>query len=104
MILLPENTNKENWLIFASLKWLWVLSLVLAEERYVFENCFDGAYSIDRDLQLRLSNHISLTIFTDSDSLFKITLKLTITIEKRLKIEIKAAKNGSVRSEILDIG
>ena len=51
-----------------------------------------------------LSLKIPLSMFTDSESLFKVIIKSSTTTEKKLIIDVKAAPGAYDRAEISDIG
>lgn len=61
---------------------------------------FDVACALKHDLQLILNHHVPFTVLIDSESLFEITVKLTITTEKPLMINIKATRESFDRNEI----
>lgn len=98
-----ESTVRINWLTYDSYKCRRVVQLVLAGETHAFARCFDAAYAMEHDLQVALHHNISLTILTDSKSLFKRTVKCTVKTERRLMIDMKAKREAYDRNKIANI-
>lgn len=58
------------------------------------------AFAILQDLKKMVGHPIPLTMLTDSDSLFKIIVKSTETIEKRMIVDVRAAREAYVTGAI----
>jgi hypothetical protein len=61
---------------------------------------FDIAYSVKTTLDLILNKDIPLIIYTDSKSLYNCLVKLGITQEKRLIIDVISMREAYKRREI----
>jgi hypothetical protein len=64
---------------------------------------FDIAYSIKTMLDLILNKDIPLIICTDSKSLYNCLIKLSITQEKRLIIDVISMREAYKRREIAQV-
>ena len=73
-------------------------------ETHAFADAFDAAYTIRNDLQRLLNKDVKLTMLTDSMSLFKVLINSSIMTEKRLMIDISAAREAYENSDIDHIG
>lgn len=104
VILLTDNTNRQNWFPYASYRCRRVVTSVPAGVTYAFADGFDTAYTIKYDLQQIMIHHSPLTIPTDSEILFKINVKSSTTTEKKLRIVIKATTEAFAKSEVSNIG
>lgn len=71
---------------------------------YAPADCFGAAYATRHALEVIMDHYIPLTILTDSESLFKIIVKSTVTSEKRLMIDIKAITGAYDRNESTSTG
>ena len=104
IILLADASGRANILHFASYKSQRVVRSFMGGETYAFADGFDYAYLLRYDLEDIRDQTIPRTMFTDSESLFKVIVKSTTTTEKRLMIDIKAAREEYDASEISDVG
>ena len=77
---------------------------IMAEEIYDFSAAFDEAFAIRHDLQLVLNTKIALKMYTDSKQLFDVITRALHTTEKRLMVEIMAAREAYNRHEISNVG
>lgn len=103
LILLCDESGKCNILHFASYKSKRIVRSVMGGEAYAFANGFDFSFTLRHDLERMIAQNIPLTMYTDSDSLFKVIKKSTTTTERRLMIDIRAAREAYQREEISDI-
>lgn len=103
IIFLMDKHNRCQPLFWSSHKSKRVSRSVLGSETMAFADAFDMAYVIKYDLQLMLGKVIPISMMTDSLSLFDVITKSTITTERRLMIDIKAAKESYQKNEIQDI-
>lgn len=76
----------------------------MGAEVLAFADGFDYGYLLRHDLQRIVRNDIPLAMLTNSDSLFKTIVKSTTTTEKRLMIDIEAARKAHSKQEISDVG
>jgi hypothetical protein len=77
---------------------------VLSGEVMAFADAFDMAMIIRHDLQYLLHHNVPITILTDSLSLFGVTSKSTIIAERRLLIDLEAAKAAYAARELEHVG
>ena len=77
---------------------------IIGGETYAFSDGFDFASLMSHDLQRILKRKIPLTMITDSEQLFKIIIKSMTTPEKRLMIDVEAARAAYNEGEIRDVG
>lgn len=103
LLLLCDASGKCNILHLSSYKSKRVTMSVLGAEVLAFADGFDYVYLMRHDLQ-RILGHHPLAMLTDSESLFKCIVKSTTTTEKRLMIDIEAAREAYCKQEISDIG
>eukprot|EP00171_Calliarthron_tuberculosum_P005703 IDg5703t1 len=66
----------------------------MASETLAFADSFDSAHTIKHDLQQALGKRIPLLMLTDSQALFDVLTRSNYTTEKRLMIEIAAARQA----------
>lgn len=104
LILLCDNTNRCNVIHFSSYKSRRVVRSVMGAELYAFADAFDLAFLLKTDLETMLSAKVPLIMMIDSDSVFKVIVKNTSTTEKRLMIDIRAAREAYESQEISDVG
>jgi hypothetical protein len=69
-----------------------------------FADAFDMAMIIRHDLRNLLHRNVPITILTDSLSLFDVISKSTITAERRLLIDLGAAKAAYAARELEHVG
>lgn len=65
---------------------------VLAAETNAFADAFDAACSIRNDIQRILKREVNLTMLTDSMTSFEVLVNSSIMKEKRLMIDVSAAR------------
>lgn len=76
----------------------------MGAEVLAFADGFDYGYLLQHVVQRMIGSAIPLKMFTDSDSLFKTIVQSTTTTERRLMIDIEAAREAYGRQEISDVG
>lgn len=90
---------------FKSYKARRVTRSVMAAELIAFSDLFDAAYTLADELRQLLPKFpIPVRLFTDNKSLFDVISKGSRTAEKRLMLDIAAAREGFWKHEISDIG
>jgi hypothetical protein len=75
-----------------------------AAETLAFAAAFDGSFIFRHDLARMLGRHIPLLMLTDSEALFKTLTKTRYTSERRLLVDIAAARQAYQMKEISNIG
>ena len=103
IILLTDTSGRANILHFSSYKSMRIVRSILGGEVYAFADGFDFAFLLRHDLQDIMVLTIPMSMFTDSESLFKVFLKSTTTTEKRLMINIQDNREAYDQSEISDV-
>lgn len=103
-IILSDASMGCNVLSYPSFKSRRVTRSVLGAKVMAFADAFDCAFVLKRNLQHLVGRHIPLAMLTDSRSLFDVITKHSSTSEKRLMIDIAAAREGYPKLEISDIG
>ncbi len=79
IVSLAEKHNKASFMHYASYKSCRVARSVLGAQTYAFAHAFDFAYRAKRDIKKLLDRRVSLSIFTDSKSLFGVITKCSHT-------------------------
>jgi hypothetical protein len=75
----------------------------MAAETMAFADTYDAAYSLKNDLGSILGKNIPLLILTDSKPLFDVVIWTKYTTEKRLMIDLSAAREGFARRDVTNI-
>ena len=104
VILLCDATDRCHFLDFASKKCKRVVRSIMAGEIYAFAEGFDCAYAIKHTLERIYGQRIPITMLTDSKQMFDVITKASQTTEKRLLIDIAAAREAYNRHEISNVG
>ena len=104
LILLADKTGNANVLQFASYKAKRVVRSVLSGETIAFADAFDSSFTLRHDLQNIIGKEIRLTMLADSLSLFRVIVNSSVTTEKRLMIDIRAARESNEKSEFEFLG
>ena len=104
IILLADKYNNVHVLSYCSKKSKRIVRSIMAGEVFAFSAAFDQADVIRNDLQFILNTAIGLTMNTDSKQLFGVITRVAHTTEKRLMVEIMAAKEACNRHEISNVG
>ena len=104
VILLCDVNDRCHFLDFASKNCKRVVGSIMAGEIYAFAEGFDCAYAIKYALERTYGRRIPITILTDSKQIFDVITKASQTTEKRLLIDIAAAKVAYSRHEFSNVG
>ena len=104
IILLVDGSGQAHVLSFSSRKSRRVVRSVLAVEVYAFGAACDEGYMLRHDLERLYDCHIPLTILTDSKQLFDVVTRGSHPTEKRLLIDVAAAREAYNHREISSVG
>lgn len=104
IICLCDDENHFHILDFGSKKCKRVVRSILGGEVYAFAEAFDRAIMIRYDLEAIYKTEIPLQMFTDSLQMFNVITKGSATTERRLMIDIFAAREAYNRKEITNVG
>ena len=104
IILVTDDTNADIPISFKSYKSRRVVRSVLSAEVIAFADMFDDAYAIRTQVQQAIRCSVPMHLMTDSKSLFDIISKGSRTIEKRIMLDIHAARHAYQCDEISNIG
>ena len=77
---------------------------MLGAETYAFADAFDLAYCAKTDLEKLLDRRVSLSVFTDSKSLFDVIAKSSHTQEIRLMIDQQAVSDAYAVHDVSNVG
>lgn len=103
VIILADCQNNANTIHWSSVRCKRVTCSVLASELYAMALGFDISIAIKTTLCKILQKQIPLIVCTDSKSLFDCLVKLGITQEKRLMIDIMSLHESYEKREITEI-
>lgn len=104
IILLSDNTDKVIPIAFKSYKAKRICRSAMAAEVIAFSDMFDAAHTLASELQTLTSRITPLQLFTDNKSLFDTISRGSRTSEKRLMLDVFAAREGYKTGLISDIG
>jgi hypothetical protein len=99
-----DETNRFNLVTFRSGQCHRVTHSAMAAETCAFAECFDAAYVLNHDLETLLCRPIRLQMLTDSKQLFDCISHSSRAKERRIMIDVAAAKQAFERNEISDLG
>jgi hypothetical protein len=103
VILLSDATGLCCILSFRSFNSRRVARSSMAAETMAFADTFDAAFAIKHDLESMIGKFVPLLILTDSRPLFDVLICAKFTTEKRLMIDISAAREGFTRRDITNV-
>ena len=105
LLFLTDETDSVIPLIFKSYKARRVTRSVLAAELIAFVDLFHQAFAMASDVgKFPCQKKLPITLLTDSKSLFDILTKGSRTSEKRLMLDVAAAREGYRIGAISNIG
>lgn len=102
--LLGDHSGAVVPINFKSYKSRRVTRSSMAGEVIAFSDLFDVATTLASELELILSHKVPVQLFTDIKSLFDVISKGSRTSEKRMMLDIAAAREGFKNKTISDIG
>lgn len=94
IILLCDGTGCAHILSFGSRKSRRVVRSAMAGEVYAFTAALDEAFTIRYDLEQLYGQLIPLALYTDSKQLFDVVTRASHPTEKRLMIDVAAAREA----------
>ena len=103
LVLLCDKEENCHILDLASKKCKRVVCFTLGVEGYAFTEGFDSAYMIRHDLEHMYGKFIPLQMRTDSKQMFAVVAKASSTSERRLMIDIAAAREAYNANEISNV-
>jgi len=104
LILLADASGRAHVLSFSSRKSKRVVRSIMAGEVYALTAAFDEAYMLRYDLERLYDHHIPLTVLTDSKQLFDVITRGSHPTEKRLLIDVAAAREAYGQRELSNVG
>lgn len=104
IILLCDDRGACHVLSYSSKKSRRVVRSIMAGEVYAFANAFDEAFVIKHDLERIYHQHVPLIMLTDSKQLFDVITRASHPTEKRLMIDVAAAREAYNNQEISNVG
>ena len=100
IIMLADESGTCHTLSYCSKKSKKIVRSIMVSEVFAFSAALDHAYVIFHDLQTISDQPVPLTMLTDSKQLFEVITRAAHTTEKRLMVEIMAARKAYNRHEI----
>lgn len=104
IVLLVDRHGNSAPLIFKSYKSRRITRSAMAGEVIAFADMSDAAVTLSKELGRVLSRRISIQLLTDSKCLFDVISKGSRTSEKRLMLDIAAAREQFRNKDVSDIG
>jgi len=77
---------------------------IVACEVYAFADAFDATFILKHDLERIYLQHLPLVMLTDSKQMFDVITRTSHTTEKRLMIDVAAARETYNRNEMSNVG
>ena len=100
IILLSDCDNNCSILHYSSSKAKRICRSTIATETMAFAEAFDSAFILKYDIEKAMGRKIPLLMLTDSQALFDVLTRAKYTSEKRLMIDIEAARQSYSNKEI----
>lgn len=97
-----ENGNA-NIINYSACKSKRVYKSVLASELFAMVEGFDVGFAVAHSLKGMLERTLSMTIYTDSESLYSLCTSLSQMTERRLRIDLSLIRETYESREITDI-
>lgn len=104
IVLLCDRMDRCHVLTYSSKKARRFVRSIMAGEVYAFADAFDAAYIIKHDLERIYRQRLPLVMLTDSKQMFDVITRASHTTEKRLMIDVAAAREAYNRHEISNVG
>ena len=94
IIILSDASNKCSILHYASIKSKRIVRSSMDGETLAFSAGFDAGFILRHDIELMTGMKIPIIMLTDSKSLFDVLTRAKYTTEKRLMVDIAAAREA----------
>jgi hypothetical protein len=104
VILLTDFNGNCVFLDYTSWQSKRIVRFVLRAEMLAFSEGFDRAFAIRHELKSLLSSTVPISVLTDSKGLFDVIVESSSTQERRLMIDVAAAKQAYDCKDTSDIG
>lgn len=102
--MLCDDSNACHILDYASRKSKRVVRSIMGGEVYAFMDAFDMAFVLKKDLEMVLDTKLGIIMLTDSKQLFDSVTCGKRTAERRLSIDVSAARKSYRNYEIECLG
>lgn len=104
-IILPcDSNNKSHILAYSSRNSRRVVRSSMAEDVYAFSTAFDNAYVIKHGIETIYRQTIPFCMFTESKQMFDVRTRATHATEKRLIIDLAAAREAYNDYRVSNVG
>ncbi len=103
IITLADKNNNCCVLAFSSKRSRRIVRSTTAGEGLAFADGFDMSYTMREDMQQAVGKQIPIVMITDSQILFNIITRRRTTTERRMMIDLKAARDAYAKREISNI-
>ena len=103
MIILVNSSNKANIIHWLSIQCEMLTRSVLASELYAMVNGFDIRAVLKLTIKSILKQSVPMILYRDLKSLYDCLVKLCITLEKGLMVDIMWLRQSYKRQEIVKI-
>lgn len=103
LVVIQDATGRVNVVHYSSTKTKRIVRSVLGAETIALSNAADFGICLATELENMLGYRPPLHLLTDSETLFNVLIKSTMTSELRLMIDIVASKESFDRHEITTI-
>ena len=104
IVLLCDGHSRCHVMTYSSRKSRRVVKSIMAVEVYALADAFDAAFIIKHDLERIYDQHLPLVMLKDSKQMFDVITRASHTTEKRLMIDVAAAREAYKRYEISNVG
>lgn len=104
IILLADRDGYCHVLDYSSKKSKRVVRSIMGGEVCAFMDAFDSVFALAADLEMVYGRKLEIYMYTDSKQLFDAMIKGKRTQEKRLMVDIMAARQSYRRFEITRVG
>ena len=104
VVLLCDAEDRCHVLTYVSKKARRIVRSIMAGEVYAFADAFDAAYILKHDLERVYGQPLPLVMLTDSKQMFDVITRASHTTEKRLMIDVAAARDAYNKHEISNVG
>lgn len=94
MIYITDKNNTAPLIYYSSIKSRRIVRSVLGAEKFGMADACDSSIILKHEIKKIKGESIKINIITDSETLFDDIILNTSTIERRLMIDIKAAREA----------